>query len=254
MPLSSLARPLDFTFASNRLAAAGLVGGALLGWGRQRNVKAALSAGADVFVAWAIARELDPDDALSAAWALALALPVAALAPSQDLSGGALLQALRLLTGTTGVEPTGLDALALGGAAALSAGGGGVAALAPGLAWWLSASVRDELSPPLWPAAVAGAGQLAGAFRRREQVKRDGGAPLKLAALAVLAATWGATQPGEVSSACDHNRLFVSARRVTLARQLTVGLLAAETLSEGTRGARRLWPLWAAWLAVAARR
>ena len=255
MPLTSLARPLDFSYPSNRLAAAGLVGGALLGWARRRGVRAALSAGADVFAAWAIARELDPDDAGSAALALALAAPSALLPPGGAATGGALLQALRTLSGTTGLRPTDLDAFVLGGASGLSAGtGGGVAALAPGLALWLSANVHDELSPPRWTAAVAGAGQLAAALSKRPSGEARGGWALKLAALAALGATWGATRAGPVGSLCDNDRFLVSGERVSRARQLTVGLLAAGTLTEGAPGVRRLWPLWAAWLAVAARR
>lgn len=131
-PLSALGRPLDPSWPTNRavmvlVPAAGL-GAALwaaLGPGGSPTDAAWTGFGwaAALFGAWALARELAPDDQGVAFAAMAAGGVVVATVPQAGLwlLFTALFQA-RLVNRTVGPEPTGLDALGVAGFSAVAAG------------------------------------------------------------------------------------------------------------------------------------
>ncbi len=99
----------------------------------------AVNAAAMLFLAWAVAREIDPDHSQSALLAAALGGFILLGGSAPAGASVALLAALRIVTRSTGKAPTGLDLVALtllAGAIALTPRGwiGGVA-VAAALAW-----------------------------------------------------------------------------------------------------------------------
>ncbi|GAA5531865.1 hypothetical protein [Deinococcus aluminii] len=246
---SALARPIDFSYPSNRFAVAGAAVSVLAARLSGRTWKAALDVGAAGFLAWATARELDPDHPDTANGAL----PVAALAAlvggvPQPLAGLGVLSGLRTLAGTVGNAPTPLDVAALAGQAALSGRlGERVAALVPGAALALSTLPEDTLQAPVWAPWLTSAAGLwpSGQAGRGRSVLTD------LLALAALGLTGALTPPEAVRSRRDRAPLPVSAERVRLARLLAVGTLGAGLLARQTRS---LAPLAAATLSVGLRR
>lgn len=116
--LTSIARLIDLRVASNRvvsmacLAVLAAVGGYSLSHGESITQAAALGveAALSVFLAWAIARELDPDKPRSALFALLLAVLLLVTEGRPFLSG--VLQVLliaRILVRSTGSPPTLID-------------------------------------------------------------------------------------------------------------------------------------------------
>ena len=268
---SALPRPLDLTFASNRLAVVGLLGAAGLGRLTGRSWRQALGVGISAFLGWATARELDPDHEHSAALALGLSglisllqTPSSGAGDSRPAPGPPLLpaltalSALRSLTATVGAAVSPQDALALSAQAAIvsvtgtAATGSQVAALLPAAALALSAAQNDEFSPEAtWNALLAGgAGLLPG--RQTQGLTRP--APHLLSDLLSLAAlSLGAAlvAPEPVLSHCDRVPRPVSARRLQASRALALGALATALLR---RESASLLPLAAATLATGIRR
>lgn len=120
---SSLGRDVDPRIPSNRLAIVGaLLAGLATGLAFLAGLEVGLSplaAGIGVFLAWAIARELDPDHPATAA----IALPVSfvllvGLGPSSLLVSTGLLLGVRMVAGTVGSPLRIIDAV---GIVALSA-------------------------------------------------------------------------------------------------------------------------------------
>jgi len=269
--ISGIARPVELGYPTNRwigaltlivLIAAG-VGRALAvpgwpaaaGWG----VLAALA----FFLAWALARELDPDGELAAFIAAGFTLPVIAAAalrwlPLPDLAALFLvLLALRVVNRTTGVPATLPDTLGL---------------LALGL--WLGYEVN-----PVY-LAVAVAALLLDGFLGRPNVLRllltgaaaivgvlllgFAGEPLQsrldppvLALAAVLAAVLislffavAIRAAGQVESHGDDTDEPLSSRRVRAAQLLALLTGLAITLWHGNAGLIALLPLWAAMAAT----
>jgi hypothetical protein len=120
--LSSVARPIDPSYPTNRAIAAltivvmagGTIFALLSGGGGVESVRQGIGAGLAVFLAWAVCRELDPDHDLSAFVSAGLALGGLFL---WDLPHfGALLWlllVLRVVNQTIGLPATVLDALAV---------------------------------------------------------------------------------------------------------------------------------------------
>lgn len=115
---STLGRPLDMKYATNRAIAA-LVGLAMVAlfviqWTNAMPLLSALAwsfqAGIGVFLAWAIARELDPDHDLSAFVSAALMLALLWLFPLPNLLILFWLMLLiRVLNRSVGLPPTWMD-------------------------------------------------------------------------------------------------------------------------------------------------
>lgn len=249
LPPSALGRPMDFSLPSNRYAVAGAVVGTLAAWLSGHRPLSALGVGAAGFVAWATARELDPDDPDAAGAALPLAALAALVGGTPNpLAGGAVLSGLRVLAATVGHAPTAVDVAALAGQAGLAAlTGERVAALVPGAALGVSSQRADAFrSTPGEAGAVAASGLLPGV--RRGQGRSVVADLLVLAALGVPGVLSG---PDAVRSKCDRSPALVPAERVRLARLLAVATLGAGLVAGETRS---LGPLASAVLAVGLRK
>ncbi|MFT2719327.1 hypothetical protein ACMT4L_04920 [Deinococcus sp. A31D244] len=237
---SALARPLDFSYPSNRVAAAGSAGAALLALAFGRPWAQAAGVGGAAFLAWATARELDPDHPVTANAALPVAAAVALLGGAGNpLAGLAVLSGVRLIAGTTGEPATSADHAGLLLQSLLAgASGERAAALLVGTAPLLTPGAHSTL-----PAV----GALMPTLTRRAGF--SWGSALLAASVLPLARTLTAAE--EVTSACDRASRPVRAAEVQLARHAAVITLGAGLLSRRTRG---LVPLAAALLTVAARR
>jgi hypothetical protein len=120
---SSLSRIIDPRLSSNRLAIGGaLTAAAAVGLSRLVGLDTALgpvSASIAVFLAWAIARELDPDHPASAAIAIPIALLLlVSLGPASLVVSTGVLLGARMTAGTVGTPLCLLDII---GIVALSA-------------------------------------------------------------------------------------------------------------------------------------
>jgi hypothetical protein len=140
--LSSLSRVVDPHYASNRLAIAGAASAALIvgvaGLAGIDLGSGPFTAAVGVFLAWAIARELDPDHPASAAIAIPLSFVLTlALGPASLLVSTGVLLGTRMAAGTVGAALRPLD---IGGIMVVSAllgtnliGATGVAAIVVGV-------------------------------------------------------------------------------------------------------------------------
>lgn len=97
------------------LVAAPVAGAAVLLWrlstGADEPWWWAVLAGGAVFIAWASAREYDPDHPMTAGLATVIVLPLLVLGKPSLASAGATLVALRIAVRTTGASPTWIDGL-----------------------------------------------------------------------------------------------------------------------------------------------
>lgn len=218
MPPSALARPLDFTYPSNRVAALGSLGALLLARRRSGSWQEAVNVAGACFLAWATARELDPDHPWTANLALPLAFVLVARGAPSPLPAAGTMSGLRVLAGTTGDAPTSLDTVAMLVQAGLSARfGGRLAAVLPALAPRLrsrqesaAVSLLGLLAPPV-PASTKGSSVW----------------PV-LAALAL--APW-LIRPEAVTSACDRAARSVRDADVRQARMAALAVLGSSALS-----------------------
>jgi hypothetical protein len=251
---SPLGRPLDFSYRSNVLVVvvSALVSAAYAAAEFLFDLSPASSwwaAGGSVFLAWAIARELDPDHSGSAVAAMGvMAILAAAVQPPLLFAFGALT-GLRLTAGTVGLpmKPTDyLSVIAIGGVVGLSD-----ASLASALL--LAAGVvvigaAGGLAIAAAAAAVAATLTVTLAVGGGVQWAAPDGLGITLAAMATVALLL--TVPARTGSATtDVGTSAVIASRVTLARWLAWGgviiafaiyggngLLAAAPLVAGSAG------------------
>jgi hypothetical protein len=114
-------RALDLGLASNRfvLLATPLAGGVAglitltIGDGLDEAVRNGISAGGAVFICWALARELDPDNPWVAVVAAIVAPLGLLITPSDLLAGGLLIVVARVAAFTTGRAPYWIDVLVI---------------------------------------------------------------------------------------------------------------------------------------------
>ena len=265
MPLqpaaSALPRPLDFSYASNRAAAAGFGLGVAAAKLLGRTWPGSLRVGLGTFTAWAIARELDPDEPVSALWAMPLALAASLGLPRRTrkqpeglgslrhaLPGLTALSSLRALVSSVGPAVSSQDVTALGAQAALTAlSSGQITRILPAAALLSSGQLPDHFQPPagsgltlLVAAAAPRLGSSAG-----HQLLSD------LLSVGALGLSSALSAPETINSRCDVADRHISAERVRAARLLSLGTLAVGLL----RGeSLALSPLAAACLGVGLRR
>ncbi|ACO45903.1 hypothetical protein DEDE109153_02880 [Deinococcus deserti] len=237
---SALARPVDLRYASNRYAVGGAVAAAVTARLLGGSWADALGVGGAAFLAWATARELDPDHSETAT----VALPVAAAAawmggPGNPLSGLAALSALRVMAGTVGRGPTAVDLAALAGQAGLSAAcGEKAAALLPAVTPYVTPGAKA-----LWPMGGALVPALSGGA--------GASLPASITGLAALILAPRLIEPELTAAECDHPPRTVQPVRVQRARQAAVLTILGGVVTGQTRS---LVPLAAAALAVGLRR
>lgn len=262
--VTTVIRLFDLRLASNRfvivaspialalVAIAEAVQGSPVGTAVSRGVQAGLT----VFLSWAVARELRPDDALPAAVASGLAFLLVFSTPVALGPTVALLFAIRVTARTTGASPTGVDLLWLPGLALYAARVGG------GFLWGLglaAALAIDAWHPRRYPALVS-AGSAAvlavGGALRFGTLAPDPTAPTALgwAALAVTAVSIPALRGSPTESTGDLDGRPLSPARVAAAQTLAMGMAAATVAWIGGSATVVLLPLMSAVVGVALRR
>lgn len=239
-PRSALARPIDLRYPSNVVAVVGSAITVLVYRRAGRTWSQALNGAGLAFLAWATARELDPDFPVTANAALPLAALAGLILPGGNAAAGfGPLSAVRLLADTTGDRPAPTDHVALLAQAALSARTGGrVAALLPALA------------PAIAGPGPSSAAPLLGLLVPPTPTPRPSEwTPVPLVAALLTAPAF--VQPEPVLSACDRADRPVRAEDVRRARVAAILTLSAGAITRQTGG---LLPLAAAVLSVGVRR
>ncbi len=253
---TGIGRPLDLGLGSNRLAMIGAilgtVGALILQWveGDTFNLLAAGAVGVGVFLAWAIARELDPDHPSSAAIALLLAAVAAVvLGPPAAAIAAVVLMSARVTAGTVGSRLRPADIVVLGLAAAYA----GTRPEAWGAAFFLVASIlvvrppKSSLIATMLAFASVGGAVISGATPAL-------GAPstTTIALLvAAVVATVLAVPVRRVTTRTDAGRATIDPTRVTLARVGTAFSIVAGSVLMTNGGAVALAPAIAAVAGVA---
>jgi hypothetical protein len=215
-----------------------------------------LEAGFSVLLSWALARELDPDNTMSAAVAGFAGFAIFATGPTNLGAVTALLFAVRLVAGTPGAQPTVFDLLWLPALAAYTsrATGGFVTglALAAALAWTAENPSRGR---QFVSAIVAGVFAVALAALRETLQPHPiiptptqwtvlGAAPISLAWLRIR----------EPASVGDLSGEPLSQTRLVQARFLAVATGGLVVAWLGGAAAPALVGLWAALVGIAAAR
>lgn len=259
--VSALGRMIDIRYASNRfvVAAAGLGGAATLVYRIAADAGDpllwAFRVAAAVFLAWALARELDPDHPVSAAVAAIAAGPAVALAPPEIGAMAGFIIAVRIIVRSTGMSahPWELAAVVLFVAYLAAGPAGWPAAIALTWAMWIDGSHEHIPHPPSRIAAlVAAAAAIAVAVVTfPTDLTFDRSWPATLVFLAGILAAWLAVNrmTAPVSTG-DHDRAPLSPHRLALGRIMAgVGLGLAAVLTRLEPAA--YGPLWTAIVATA---
>lgn len=262
--LFNLPRAVDLRLFSNRFAAlaSAAAGAVVFGWESRRTGPAlatlgpAANAAISTFLAWALARELDPDRPRSANTAAVLAgLAAVAFGEAALAALFALLLGARVLVRSTGQPPTPLEALALAGLAFLAAraGAGWPAGLL--LAFALARDHRLPQGGPSWElvfgflAAVAATASVTLAQALAGPWSRPG--------LGALAAAGAGTIAGVISrpylpiSRADMTGEVLQPRRLQSARRSILATLLLAAVVAGDPGITQLAAGWATVVAVA---
>lgn len=245
--LTSLSRSIDPRYPSNRLALAGSAVAALLtavaglvsvdlGFGP-------LGAAIAVFLAWAIARELDPDHPASAAIAMPAAFVLLlAVGQASLLLGTAVLLASRITAGTVGTDLRMLDGIALIGLCGLlgtqSVGVVGLALLVAGVFISGRSTGGSAIASVVSVGAFAATWTWAGTELAWETPAAAGWATLAV----TLIATALIVPASPLKSQTDRKTGTVGRTRVTVARLLVGAAVAAAFLVAGGIGIQAIAP------------
>lgn len=238
---SALGRPLDPRYLSNIVViAAALVSGVafwVLGSALDYEIAASPLGGAGaVFLAWAIAREIDPDRNGSAYAAMAIAFGLALLLAPSLLLGFGILVGTRLISATVGLPLKTSDLVALVAIGALLGSGrlsvAGTATLVAGVL------VADRFSVRSWVTSVsivlaAGAVLLLLSSDVAWEGAGLGTAVLSCVLLAGLVVSLRVPRCQSTTDVGDHP---IDANRVMIARVVLVGTLALSFLIAGAAG------------------
>jgi hypothetical protein len=251
---TGIGRPLDPRLVSNRIAVAGGLLGTVLAlvlqWinGESINIIAAGAMGVGVFLAWAIARELDPDHPSSATFAVAIAAGAIAFGPSASGAVAVAMLGARVMVGTVGTHLRPADIVVLSAAAAYAGtrpeGWGAAALLIAGVF-----VARPRRSGVI--AATLAIATLAGAALAGTTSAPGTPTSLTVALIALTVVATAISYPARrVASHTDNGRSPISATRVTMAR---VGIASAIVVGGvlGADGAQTLAPAIAALVGVA---
>jgi hypothetical protein len=256
--LISIGRPIDRAYATNR-AIAGLtlvvaIGGfAVRRWTGSGPLAAfgwSLIGAAGFFLAWAVARELDPDHDLSAFAAAALSLPAAIVLGPPDVAAVVLvLLLLRVVNRTVGPAARPLDTLGILAFVGVAVWRGHLALAALSVA----ALLLDALLRPPHRLHLAAAGAALGLVG--VGLGRVAADLVPLASIPLL--VWlamASTVPflalirgsGTPRSLPDTGGPPLSGLRVRAAQWLGLGAVLATVVVEGQAGLAALSPVWAA--------
>ena len=254
----ALTRPMDLRFPSNRFVliatpVAGVVAG-IVGLVRGESLATAaawgVGAGGSAFLAWAIARELQPDRAWVATVATVLA-PLGLVWHEPDLLASAVvLLVARAVAGTTGrwmrAADLALFAVVAAPVAFRPSGLGMLGVGAIGLA--LTAVWDRRWVVPLVTAALYTAGAVTSALRHDHSLLD--GEPLLLLWIGGAAGVVSLLGPSRVEAGTDRRDGTIRPHRVRIAR---LGALVAATAVSITYEPAAMAPVWAALIATALR-
>lgn len=238
---SAIARPIDPSYPSNILAVAVAGASALLFAGYnlvavQELASSWVEASVGVFLAWAIGRELDPDRNLSAALAMAIAFLAALVAAPSLLSGLGVLIAVRLVTGSAGVQLKILDMVALIGLGALLGTGSDSIAVLPGLAVGVLILEERSRRGVLLAALLTLSGVVAAVVSSPWSLDRHLAArPIAIAAMVLIALAMIVPAPSPHSTADIGDKPLVR-WRITAARVVAAVTLLATLIVSGGAG------------------
>ncbi|MEE9183369.1 MAG: hypothetical protein V3U39_02695 [Acidimicrobiia bacterium] len=258
---TGIARTIDLRDKSNRyaLVVAGLAAIATLFWRLSTTGDDAwfwaLRVLVGVFLAWALGRELDPDEPASAAMAPLVILPFFILGPPSISGSIAVLAAARIVVRTTGLSPSWFDgALLVGGSAYLGsqpenwpAAGALILAVFADRILYPSGPSRSLYTATLMTvAAVAAAAGWAGDLAREGPTVGEwiGGTIVLMAVVAALLMVRPPTARG------DFRKEQLAENRVLAARLLVAAVLVAGLIYPGGPIAPALSPLWAGIIAI----
>ena len=251
---TGIGRPLDPRLTSNRIAVAGAFLGTVLAlivqWvnGEPISIMAAGAMGVGVFLAWAIARELDPDHPTSATISVVIAAGAIAFGPFAAGAVAVAMLGARVMAGTVGTHLRPADIIVLSAAAAYA----GTRPEAWGAAALLVASVLVARPPHSGAIAAAFAiSSVAGAALTGAMPAPGASSPLTVALIAVTVIATAISYPARrIASHTDSGRTPIDTSRVTMAR---VGMASAIVIGSvlGAEGAQALAPAIAAVVGVA---
>ncbi len=257
---SSIGRPVDRRYPTNRAVASLSLAVMILGFIVRRMAGTpspeasfgSLLMAIGFFLAWAMARELDPDHDLSAFVAAAVSLIPLAVLGSPDFAATLLvLLLLRILNRTVGPAARPLDTIAILALVGVAVWRGHlVLAVAAAAALALDAVLRPPHRVHL-AAAGAAIGMLAVGIGRVEAAPGMAGVGnLGVVMWMALAATLPFLSliraSGSLVTASDLDSRPLSGTRVRAAQGLGLLTLTAVVLLEGRTGLAALSPLWAA--------
>ncbi len=263
---TGLGRPIDFKYPTNRaisLLSAVVIVGVFLwqvatGVEFVQSILVGLSAGVSVFVAWAIARELDPDNDYSAFVGAGLAL-IGGLA--FGFAGGwslialfGLMQTLRVLNRSTGLSPTvGDSVLVLIGTAVVSYFFHPVVAFVIALALFLDTRLpKGESRHLLFAGLALVVGLIVFVIQLPSLNLALPQEPLRL--LIVLVTSVGflvvIAMTRMMESKGDMSDVLLSARRVQAGQAIALLFALLITLLAGDLGVIEVFPLWSAMLGI----
>jgi len=255
---TSIGRPVEPKWPTNRaivilalVSAAGVAvaGTALAGDPLPESSLAGLVAGAAVFLAWALARELDPDQDLSAFVGALLVLPAVLLLGAPRFASVLLaLLALRIVNRTVGPPARPLDTLAVLGLAGWVAWSGDwIGCFVLFLALLLDGTVAVPHRTHLAAAGAALALTGVAASRSGFPPAVSGGSWITLFALLLLLpflrVIGSSKQPRTLT---DIGARPLDGRRVRLAQALGLLAVVLATALSGREGLAAVSPVWAA--------
>lgn len=255
---TSIGRPVDPAWPTNRaiiflsLTVIAVVSAFRLLFGGLALVPAVVAgvlAGATVFFAWALTREVDPDHDLAAFVGALIALPTWELLGSPRFAIVLLLLlALRIVNRTVGPAARPLDSIAILLLASWVAWNGGwVGTFAVFLAFLLDATLAPGHRLHLAGAGAALALTAVAASRAGFPPTIAGASPLSLGALALMLpflAVMG--RSGTLRTLTDVGALPLSSKRVRSSQALAILVVALAVFFDGTEGLGEISPLWAA--------
>ena len=261
---SAIGRPLDPKYRSNLfiMVMALAAGAAWFVWKMATEglwdeaFFRAFNAGMAAFLAWALARELDPDRPWTAGVAGIVAASVIGAGPPSLWVTAAVMLGARVVSRTTGLAPQRGDLIAMVILAALAGGSdpGLVAGVALGSALvadrWLPGGAR-AIALPFGLAAIAaavGAAAVWGILRPSPGLPEGPEWVIVAAAVIGLAALG---RPRECRAPCDYRDERVDAGRVRWARLWSVTVAALTFVWLGGPGLTAGSAVWAALAAVA---
>lgn len=259
---SHLGRAVDPRYPSNRLIVVlATLAGVLVGLGEQANglrlgeaAPRAVSAAFVVFLAWAVARELDPDVNFSATVAAVLAfVAYVGLGSASLWPVLALMMLARICNGVVGLPPLVVDYGYTLAVVALALGSG------MGVVAWIGVAVllyQASIGNHRWVAlGAAGVALAMGGYALTQTVEREGAAGVLIGAgvIGALAVPALLHASAALTSMDDLNRAPLKREAVRIGQGVIwagAGLLAVWM---GSRGVVALTPLWAALAGVVVR-